>query len=136
MPTGCWEVEVVVSSLGDRVRLCLRKKEKSGKELGCYGATWTVTVAHPTPDPKTKVWLKEHVEPVFGFPQFVRFSWRTAQTILEKEAKDVIWEDSAPEDQEGLGKITSYFLSEGSRACPRASHRYFLERGLESATSL
>uniref|UniRef100_A0A2K5F770 Ribonuclease n=1 Tax=Aotus nancymaae TaxID=37293 RepID=A0A2K5F770_AOTNA len=88
------------------------------------------------PDPKTKVWLKEHVEPVFGFPQFVRFSWRTAQTILEKEAKDVIWWDSAPEDQEGLGKITSYFLSEGSRACPRASHRYFLERGLESATSL
>ncbi|KAL0611059.1 Ribonuclease H2 subunit A [Plecturocebus cupreus] len=87
-------------------------------------------------DPKTKVWLKEHVEPVFGFPQFVRFSWRTAQTILEKEAKDVIWEDSAPADQEGLGKITSYFLNEGSCACPRASHRYFLERGLEPAASL
>ncbi|EHH59257.1 Ribonuclease H2 subunit A [Macaca fascicularis] len=87
-------------------------------------------------DPKTKAWLKEHVEPVFGFPQFVRFSWRTAQTILEKEAEDVIWEDSTPEDQEGLRKITSYFLSEGSQARPRTSHRYFLERGLESATSL
>ncbi|XP_007993619.1 ribonuclease H2 subunit A [Chlorocebus sabaeus] len=87
-------------------------------------------------DPKTKAWLKEHVEPVFGFPQFVRFSWRTAQTILEKEAEDVIWEDSTPEDQEGLRKITSYFLNEGSQARPRTSHRYFLERGLESATSL
>nr|XP_054320171.1 ribonuclease H2 subunit A isoform X2 [Pongo pygmaeus] len=87
-------------------------------------------------DPKTKAWLKEHVEPVFGFPQFVRFSWRTAQTILEKGAEDVIWEDSAPEDQEGLRKITSYFLNEGSQARPRSSHRYFLERGLESATSL
>ncbi|PNI51203.1 RNASEH2A isoform 3 [Pan troglodytes] len=87
-------------------------------------------------DPKTKAWLKEHVEPVFGFPQFVRFSWRTAQTILEKEAEDVIWEDSASKDQEGLRKITSYFLNEGSQARPRSSHRYFLERGLESATSL
>ncbi|XP_024412745.1 ribonuclease H2 subunit A isoform X1 [Desmodus rotundus] len=42
-------------------------------------------------DPKTKAWLRKHVEPVFGFPQFVRFSWRTAQSILEKEAEDVIW---------------------------------------------
>lgn len=31
------------------------------------------------------------MEPVFGFPQFVRFSWRTAQSILEKEAEDVVW---------------------------------------------
>jgi hypothetical protein len=44
-------------------------------------------------DPKTKAWLRRHVDPVFGFPQFVRFSWSTAQAILEKEA-DVTWEDS------------------------------------------
>nr|KAF6481839.1 ribonuclease H2 subunit A [Molossus molossus] len=42
-------------------------------------------------DPKTKVWLRKHVEPVFGFPQFVRFSWRTAQSILEKEAESILW---------------------------------------------
>ncbi|KAM7140715.1 thrombospondin type-1 domain-containing protein 8 isoform 3-T3 [Molossus nigricans] len=41
-------------------------------------------------DPKTKVWLRKHVEPVFGFPQFVRFSWRTAQSILEKEAESIL----------------------------------------------
>lgn len=48
---------------------------------------------HPScpSDPKTKVWLRKHVEPVFGFPQFVRFSWRTAQSILEKEAEGVLW---------------------------------------------
>lgn len=46
----------------------------------------------PTPpDPKTKAWLRKHVEPIFGFPQFVRFSWRTAQSILEKEAEVVTW---------------------------------------------
>lgn len=31
------------------------------------------------------------MEPVFGFPQFVRFSWRTAQSILETEAEGVLW---------------------------------------------
>ncbi|KAL6091351.1 hypothetical protein STEG23_030272, partial [Scotinomys teguina] len=40
-------------------------------------------------DPKTKAWLRKHVDPVFGFPQFVRFSWSTAQAILEKEAEGV-----------------------------------------------
>ncbi|GAB5567777.1 ribonuclease H2 subunit A isoform X1 [Prionailurus iriomotensis] len=86
-------------------------------------------------DPKTKAWLRKHVEPVFGFPQFVRFSWRTAQSILEKEAEGVMWEDSLTGDQEGPGRITSYF-SEGARVRPRLPHRYFEERGLESATTL
>jgi ribonuclease H2 subunit A len=87
-------------------------------------------------DPKTKAWLRKHVEPVFGFPQFVRFSWSTAQTILEEEAEDVTWEDSATEEQEGPGRITSYFFHEGARARPRVPHRYFQERGLEAATTL
>ncbi|ELV14308.1 Ribonuclease H2 subunit A [Tupaia chinensis] len=87
-------------------------------------------------DPKTKSWLKKHVDPVFGFPQFVRFSWRTAQAILEKEAEAVTWEDSSPEEQEGPGRITSYFFQEGPRTRPRPLHRYFQERGLESATTL
>lgn len=88
-------------------------------------------------DPKTKAWLRKHVDPVFGFPQFVRFSWSTAQAILQKEAEGVTWEDSAAEeDPEGPGRITSYF-SQGPQACrPQVSHRYFQERGLETATSL
>lgn len=88
-------------------------------------------------DPKTKAWLRKHVDPVFGFPQFVRFSWRTAQSILEKEAEDVTWEDSQTGDQEGLRKIKSYFSkSPRTHPCPHLSHRYFQERGLESATTL
>ncbi|XP_003797965.1 ribonuclease H2 subunit A isoform X1 [Otolemur garnettii] len=87
-------------------------------------------------DPKTKAWLKKHVEPVFGFPQFVRFSWRTAMAILEKEAEDVVWEDLTVGDQESAGRITSYFLNEGPRTHLRVPHRYFVERGLESATTL
>ncbi|KAH0517029.1 Ribonuclease H2 subunit A [Microtus ochrogaster] len=88
-------------------------------------------------DPKTKAWLRKHVDPVFGFPQFVRFSWSTAQAILEKEAESVTWEDSAAEeDPEQPGKITSYF-SHGPQTCrPQLPHRYFQERGLEAASSL
>ncbi|XP_057610031.1 ribonuclease H2 subunit A isoform X3 [Chionomys nivalis] len=88
-------------------------------------------------DPKTKAWLRKHVDPVFGFPQFVRFSWSTAQAILEKEAESVTWEDSAAEeDPEQPGKITSYF-SQGPQTCrPQLPHRYFQERGLEAASSL
>ncbi|XP_023601904.1 ribonuclease H2 subunit A isoform X2 [Myotis lucifugus] len=86
-------------------------------------------------DPKTKAWLRKNVEPVFGFPQFVRFSWRTAQSILEKEAEGVTWEDLPTGDQEGQGRITSYFNEKpGNR--PHLPHRYFQERGLESATTL
>ncbi|XP_029413257.1 ribonuclease H2 subunit A isoform X2 [Nannospalax galili] len=87
-------------------------------------------------DPKTKAWLRKHVEPVFGFPQFVRFSWSTAQAILEKEAEGVIWEDSAAEEaQEQPRKITSYF-NQGLQTSSRLPHPYFQECGLEAATSL
>uniref|UniRef100_A0A8C0GTG1 Ribonuclease n=2 Tax=Chelonoidis abingdonii TaxID=106734 RepID=A0A8C0GTG1_CHEAB len=42
-------------------------------------------------DPKTKEWLAQCLDPVFGYPQFVRFSWSTAQTILESKAVPVRW---------------------------------------------
>ena len=34
-------------------------------------------------DEKTKRWLADNVDPVFGFPSVVRMSWATARTILE-----------------------------------------------------
>ncbi|XP_069783443.1 ribonuclease H2 subunit A [Narcine bancroftii] len=42
-------------------------------------------------DPKTKEWMERHVDPIFGYPQFVRFSWSTAQTILDSQAVPVHW---------------------------------------------
>lgn len=42
-------------------------------------------------DPKTKSWLLKYVDPVFGYPQFVRFSWSTAQTLLDSKAVAVHW---------------------------------------------
>ena len=42
-------------------------------------------------DPDTKAWLQEHIDPVFGFPSIVRFSWSTASKILETGAVPVQW---------------------------------------------
>lgn len=42
-------------------------------------------------DPKTKSWLLKYLDPVFGYPQFVRFSWSTAKTLLDDKAVPVRW---------------------------------------------
>eukprot|EP00124_Ichthyophonus_hoferi_P005515 Ihof_evm1s821 gene=Ihof_evmTU1s821 len=34
-------------------------------------------------DPNTKAWLHQNLDPVFGFPSLVRFSWGTAKKIME-----------------------------------------------------
>ena len=40
-------------------------------------------------DPKTKVWLRDTQQPLFGWPtDAVRFSWQTCKTLLEAAAAD------------------------------------------------
>ncbi|KAJ8587553.1 ribonuclease HII [Rhizopogon salebrosus TDB-379] len=52
-------------------------------------------------DPRTQAWIKNSVDPTFGFPSLVRFSWTTVKVILEKSAHSVKWID---EGQESLMK--------------------------------
>jgi len=42
-------------------------------------------------DPKTKKFLSNSFDKVFGFPSFVRFSWSTAANIIEKDGVPVEW---------------------------------------------
>lgn len=42
-------------------------------------------------DPDTKKWLASNIDPVFGFPSVVRFSWSTAVNILSSDALPVQW---------------------------------------------
>jgi len=61
-------------------------------------------------DPDTKKWLASVMDPVFGFPQFVRFSWSTASIITDKDAVAVSWEDEDDdENSKGMAKMSSYF---------------------------
>ncbi|XP_066473447.1 ribonuclease H2 subunit A [Tiliqua scincoides] len=87
-------------------------------------------------DPKTKEWLAQNLDPIFGYPQFVRFSWSTAQIILESKAVPVHWDDS--EDglsQKNTPSLLNYFARQETPT-KRPPHRFFYERKLETVTSL
>lgn len=56
-----------------------------------YAAFGYLAGALTLPDPNTQAWLKSAVEPVFGFPNIVRFSWTTVKVLLEKHAHAVKW---------------------------------------------
>ncbi|KAM4749579.1 ribonuclease H2 subunit A [Rhinophrynus dorsalis] len=90
-------------------------------------------------DPKTKEWLARYLDPVFGYPQFVRFSWSTAQTILESKAAPVLWGDDEDDAGGAAGKSTnsvlSYFSASKDVSRPQR-HRYFQERQLEPVMDL
>jgi len=63
---------------------------------------WSTELGSGYPsDPKTQAWIKNSVDPTFGFPSLVRFSWTTVKVALEKEAHAVKWID---EGQESLVK--------------------------------
>jgi len=80
-------------------------------------------------DPKTKQWLRDILDPVFGFPQFVRFSWSTCSNILEKSAPLVEWEDEDDAVDEGSA-ITS-FLKPTSDEGKMKPCSFFSERKLQ-----
>ncbi|XP_053211040.1 ribonuclease H2 subunit A-like [Panonychus citri] len=56
------------------------------KNIGDYGSGYPA-------DPKTKAFLQKNMDPVFGYPSFVRFSWSTADSILESKAIECEWDE-------------------------------------------
>lgn len=63
-------------------------------------------------DPSTKAWLRDHLDPIFGFPTLVRFSWSTAKKLLDERAMKVEWEyesDDEEMDVQGTQSITNFF---------------------------
>lgn len=65
-------------------------------------------------DPNTKSFLSSNIDPIFGFPSFVRFSWSTVKVLLENKALEVTWEvDEENDEQDNPSKnvvpITNFF---------------------------
>ncbi|XP_069024183.1 ribonuclease H2 subunit A isoform X2 [Embiotoca jacksoni] len=96
-------------------------------------------------DPKTKAWLLNCLDPVFGYPQFVRFSWSTAQTLMDSKAVTVHWDDDDEECGEKAAQrqnnrsMLSYFSASagGNDQNPtHQTHRFFSERRLRSLDTL
>ncbi|WAR22206.1 RNH2A-like protein [Mya arenaria] len=80
-------------------------------------------------DPNTKKFMSDSLDRVFGFPQFVRFSWSTATKIIEKNGVVFRWDDD--DDEENDNKNTQSLLKfMGGKKDPSAQrHRFFKDRG-------
>lgn len=52
-----------------------------------------------TPDPKTQAFLRQQLDPVFGYRGMVRFSWATVKVLLEKQGHACAWADDAQQQQ-------------------------------------
>ena len=42
-------------------------------------------------DPITVAWMKGNMDPLFGYPEVVRFSWSTAAKLLQESAQSMQW---------------------------------------------
>ncbi|XP_047435209.1 ribonuclease H2 subunit A isoform X3 [Mugil cephalus] len=95
-------------------------------------------------DPKTKAWLLKYLDPVFGYPQFVRFSWSTAQTLMDSKAVTVHWDDDEEDGEKAAQRqnnrsMLSYFSASAGANNQNPSHqthRFFTERRLRSLDTL
>ena len=74
-------------------------------------------------DPKTKQFLHDNIDPVFGYPTIVRFSWSTADKLLDGKGCQVTFEEEEPEDDPQLVKNPSVkqFFTKSSTLNKRSS---------------
>ncbi|XP_064630228.1 ribonuclease H2 subunit A-like [Lineus longissimus] len=89
-------------------------------------------------DPNTKQFLVENLDQVFGFPHFVRFSWSTADKLLQDKAVPVHWDDDeegnegkAAKHAKNTPKLESFFNAKPAEVKAK-THRFFTERCLKS----
>lgn len=86
-------------------------------------------------DPNTKKFMASSLDKVFGFPQFVRVSWSTAYTIIEKNGVGFRWEDDDEDDEnlKSTPKLSAYFNKKDERD---QRHRFFRDRCLQNVSAL
>lgn len=65
-------------------------------------------------DPRTQAYLKEHIDPVFGYKGIVRFSWATVKVLLEKQGVECKWND---DNQQASAK--SWFAADADNGRPK-----------------
>ncbi len=83
-----------------------------------------------TGDPKTKKWLVDHSDAVFGYPSLIRFSWKTTQTALDaRGACQVFYGDEEDEEdaKAAIARAHKFVYQQNKRA------RYFSDRELDVA---
>ncbi|KAG8175984.1 hypothetical protein JTE90_010936 [Oedothorax gibbosus] len=89
-------------------------------------------------DPVTKKFLVNNLDPVFGFPQLVRFSWSTADKILEQSAAKFEWEEVDDDDspsKKSQGRLKFVSQDAPKKILPK-SHYFFTQRNLYQTVDL
>ncbi|XP_046373828.2 ribonuclease H2 subunit A-like [Haliotis rufescens] len=88
-------------------------------------------------DPGTKKFLAGNMDPVFGFPDFVRFSWSTASQLIEKDCVQVRWEDDDEDETKNTGSASLLSFFKKKTEDPRQQkHRFFSDRHLTQVGAL
>ncbi|XP_023216522.1 ribonuclease H2 subunit A-like isoform X1 [Centruroides sculpturatus] len=85
-------------------------------------------------DPATKKFLTESLDPIFGYPQLVRFSWSTANKILQEKAVEVEWSDE--EECDSTPSIRKFFGKRKSSPKKCKDHSFFKDRHLSQVQNL
>eukprot|EP01112_Ceratiomyxa_fruticulosa_P007066 TRINITY_DN1821_c0_g1_i1.p1 TRINITY_DN1821_c0_g1~~TRINITY_DN1821_c0_g1_i1.p1 ORF type:complete len:374 (-),score=80.21 TRINITY_DN1821_c0_g1_i1:71-1027(-) len=103
-------------------------------------------------DPIVKKWLKDSLDPVFGFPSIVRFSWKTCSTLLKEKGVPIEWKGGEDEEEEQVDwkgrkkastpgtpykspatksttqRFSPYFKPNSTQITPR--YKYFSDNGI------
>lgn len=76
---------------------------RNDREWGC---------GYPS-DVNTKRWMKDNLQPVFGWPDLVRFSWGPAKEVMDKEpaAHGAAAVRAAPEHPRNAARLRSHALT-------------------------
>jgi ribonuclease H2 subunit A len=85
-------------------------------------------------DEQTKRWMRDNLQPVFGWPDLVRFSWGPVKDVLDKEpaahgAHVVLWADddeageAAVEQQRNASRAGDYAIDRGALGSTRLAAR-------------
>ncbi|XP_045769619.1 ribonuclease H2 subunit A [Maniola jurtina] len=80
-------------------------------------------------DPLTKKFIREQVDHVFGYPSLVRFSWSTAELVLQEKAAKCTFEEVEEDGKKKTTKSISTFFSPKNEK-KRKRHKFFEERHL------
>eukprot|EP00095_Tigriopus_kingsejongensis_P006282 snap_masked-scaffold1533_size36968-processed-gene-0.6 protein:Tk06282 transcript:snap_masked-scaffold1533_size36968-processed-gene-0.6-mRNA-1 annotation:"hypothetical protein CAPTEDRAFT_183401" len=87
-------------------------------------------------DPVTQKFLQDNIDPVFGFPSLVRFSWKTAGSLLDSRAVPFQFEEVEPElEVPAHPSIKSYFAPATPKGVVvvRTENNFWSDHGLQSA---
>lgn len=93
-------------------------------------------------DAVTKNFLLNSLNQVFGFPGIVRFSWSTAEKILEEKCVPVTWnEEEDEEEKDKTPSVLQFFAKKPKsssvlgRPPQKKTHHFFTDRCLKSVES-